>query len=663
MIKKIILFLIILLTVFRAFFLILNNNYKCDKKSIKGVITNIKKDKNKTVLDVKETDLYRITVYKKLSYNLGDTIKVFGTFEVAPSNTVFNLFNYRNYLLSKNIKYISKNPKTKLIKKNKNIMYLMKNKIFNHINKLSTKSYLFSFVLGDNSYMDDGLKSNIRNLGISHLFAVSGMHVALILFVINLLFKKFKYKELINIMFLFIFLFLTNYTESLERCFLFILLSFCNKKLKLNLSSVYILIISACILILINPFVIYSIGFIFSFTITYFILISKNILTGNYFIKLVKSSFICYLASIPVLATNFFKVNLLTPFYNVIFIPIVSFVIFPLGLLTFFISPFNIVYEKVIYLFEKLVLAFGNINVFNITLGKPNILLITLYYLFLYLSLKKNYKYLLAFILVFIININIKYFIKTPFITYLDVGQGDSSIIVFPYGKTIVIDTGGLYNNNYSIAENKIIPYLNSYGISKIDAVVLTHGDFDHMGEASKLINDFRVEKVIFNCGEFNNLETKLIKILKQKNIKYSSCINELNIDKHKLQFLNTKEYEDENNNSNVIYIKLNGYKFMFMGDAGIEKENDILNKYNIRDIDVLKVGHHGSRTSSSKKFINKINQKYSIISVGENNRYGHPNKDALNILKDSKIYRTDKQGSIMFNVKNNKLKIETCSS
>ena len=663
MIKKIILFLIILLTVFRAFFLILNNNYKCDKKSIKGVITNIKKDKNKTVLDVKETDLYRITVYKKLSYNLGDTIKVFGTFEVAPSNTVFNLFNYRNYLLSKNIKYISKNPKTKLIKKNKNIMYLMKNKIFNHINKLSTKSYLFSFVLGDNSYMDDGLKSNIRNLGISHLFAVSGMHVALILFVINLLFKKFKYKELINIMFLFIFLFLTNYTESLERCFLFILLSFCNKKLKLNLSSVYILIISACILILINPFVIYSIGFIFSFTITYFILISKNILTGNYFIKLVKSSFICYLASIPVLATNFFKVNLLTPFYNVIFIPIVSFVIFPLGLLTFFISPFNIVYEKVIYLFEKLVLAFGNINVFNITLGKPNILLITLYYLFLYLSLKKNYKYLLAFILVFIININIKYCIETTFITYLDVGQGDSSIIVFPYGKTIVIDTGGLYNNNYSIAENKIIPYLNSYGISKIDAVVLTHGDFDHMGEASKLINDFRVEKVIFNCGEFNNLETKLIKILKQKNIKYSSCINELNIDKHKLQFLNTKEYEDENNNSNVIYIKLNGYKFMFMGDAGIEKENDILNKYNIRDIDVLKVGHHGSRTSSSKKFINKINQKYSIISVGENNRYGHPNKDALNILKDSKIYRTDKQGSIMFNVKNNKLKIETCSS
>ena len=658
MIKKIILLLIILLTIFRASFLIINNDYKCDKKSIEGVITNIKKDENKTVLDVKENDLYRITVYKNLSYNLGDTIQVFGIFEVAPSNTVFNLFNYKNYLLSKNIKFISKNPKTKLIKKNKSIMYFMKNKMFNHINKLSTKSYLFSFVLGDNSYMDEGLKTNIRNLGISHLFSISGMHVALILFVINLLFKKNKYKELINIIFLFLFLFLTNYTESLERCFLFILLSFFNRKLKLNLSSVYILIISACILIFINPFIIYSIGFIFSFTITYFMLISKNILTGNYFIKLVKSSFICYLASIPVLATNFFKINLLTPFYNVIFIPIVSFIIFPLGLLTFFISPLNIVYEKVVYLFEKLVLVFGNINVFNIILGKPSVLLITLYYLFLYLSLKKNNKYLLVFIIVFIININIKYFIKKPFITYLDVGQGDSSIIVFPRGKAIIIDTGGLYNSTYSIAENKIIPYLNSYGISKIDAVILTHGDFDHMGEAINLVNNFKVEKVIFNCGEFNNLESKLIKVLDKKKIKYYCCIKKID----NLYFLQTKEYNNENENSNVIYTELNGYKFMFMGDAGVEKEKDILDKYNISDIDVLKVGHHGSKTSSGKDFIGEINPKYSVISVGKNNRYGHPNKEVLNNLEDSKIYRTDKQGSIMFKIKNNKLNIENCS-
>ena len=188
------------------------------------------------------------------------------------------------------------------------------------------------------------------------------------------------------------------------------------------------------------------------------------------------------------------------------------------------------------------------------------------------------------------------------------------------------------------------------------------HGDFDHIGDAVSLVNNFKVKKVIFNCGKFNDLEKELIKVLDKKNIKYYSCIEELNIDNNKLHFLQTKQYNNENDNSCVIYTKLNGYKFMFMGDAGVDKEKDILDKYNISDIDVLKVGHHGSKTSSSKNFISKINPKYSIISVGKNNRYGHPNKEVLNNLSDSKIYRTDQDGSVMFKIKNNKLEIETCS-
>ena len=182
------------------------------------------------------------------------------------------------------------------------------------------------------------------------------------------------------------------------------------------------------------------------------------------------------------------------------------------------------------------------------------------------------------------------------------------------------------------------------------------------MSEAINLVDNFNVEKVIFNCGSYNDLEKELIKVLDKKKINYYSCIKELNIDDNKLYFLQTKEYENENDNSNVIYTKLNGYKFMFMGDAGVEKEKDILNKYNISSIDVLKIGHHGSNTSSSKEFINEINPNYSIISVGKNNRYGHPNKEVLNNLSDSKIYRTDQDGSIMFKIKNYKLKIETCS-
>ena len=182
------------------------------------------------------------------------------------------------------------------------------------------------------------------------------------------------------------------------------------------------------------------------------------------------------------------------------------------------------------------------------------------------------------------------------------------------------------------------------------------------MGETINLVNNIKIEKVIFNCGEFNELEQDLIKVLDKKKIPYYSCIKELNIDNSKLHFLQTKEYDNENDNSNVIYTKLDGYKFMFMGDASSATEKEIINKYNLPNIDVLKVGHHGSKTSSSKEFVGVINPKYSIISVGKNNRYGHPNKEVLNNLSDSKIYRTDQDGSIMFKIKKSKLRIEIYS-
>ena len=179
------------------------------------------------------------------------------------------------------------------------------------------------------------------------------------------------------------------------------------------------------------------------------------------------------------------------------------------------------------------------------------------------------------------------------------------------------------------------------------------HGDYDHMGESVNLINNIRVSKVILNCGNFNNLENK--------KIKYYSCIDNLNIDKYKFQFLNTSLYDNENDNSSVIYFNYKNLKFLFMADASIKRENDILDMYNLNDIDFLKVGHHGSNTSSSKKFIDSINPKYSLISVGENNRYGHPKEAVLDILKDSKIYRTDKDGSVEIRLNKNGYKVKNC--
>ena len=664
--KKNIYFLIILLcsiSFIRVLFTLNEENIQISKvMNIYAVVTKIKQDKEKTVIDVKHGEKYRITFYKQINVNLGDKVLISGKFNTPKSNTVFNTFNYRKYLLSKKIMLVSNEASITIKSKNKNPFYSLKTSIKNHIEKYKSRAYLKAFIMGDTSLIEEDIVSNYRFLGISHLFAISGMHVSVFVFLINKLLKKYKAKDIIIILFLLLFLFITDYSESLLRCSTFFVISYLNKVLKLNIKNIYLILISAFFLLLINPYLIYSIGFLFSVIITFFILVSSNLLKDKtYFKKLFIMSLICFLASVPILSFYFYKINLLTIVFNMIFIPLVSYLIFPLGIITFFLYPLDNIYMFFINLLEGLSNFFQNINFLSFVIAKPNVFVILIYYIILFLSIKRSRKLLIIYFIVLLININIKYFIRDASVTFLDVGQGDSSVIILPFGKTILIDTGGLYLSGYNISKNKTVPYLNSLGISKIDLLILTHGDYDHIGDAINLLNEIKVDEVLFNNDSFNDNENKIIKVLDKKNIKYSK--NSWDLKKiEDLYFLNTKMYDNENDNSNVIYTELDGYKFMFMADAGIDKEKDILDKYNISGIDILKIGHHGSKTSSSKYFINEIKPKYSIISVGENNRYGHPNNEVLKNLANSKIYRTDLDGSIVFRIKNDKLKIETCA-
>ena len=664
--KKNIYFLIILLcsiSFIRVLFTLNEENIHISKDiDISAIVTKIKQDKEKTIIDVKRGKKYRITFYKHINVNLGDKVLVSGKFNTPKSNTVFNTFNYRKYLLSKKIILVSNEASITIKSKNKNPFYSLKTSIKNHIEKYKSRAYLKAFIMGDTSLIEEDIVSNYRFLGISHLFAISGMHVSVFVFLINKILKKHKAKDIIIILFLLLFLFITDYSESLLRCSTFFIISYLNKVLKLNIKNIYLILISAFFLLLINPYLIYSIGFLFSAVITFFVIASSNLLKDKtYFKKLFIMSLICFLASVPILSFYFYKINLLTIVFNMIFIPLVSYLIFPLGLITFFLYPLDNIYMFFINLLEGLSGFFQNINFLSFVIAKPNVFVILIYYIILFLSIKRSRKLLIIYFMVLLININIKYFIRDVSVTFLDVGQGDSSVIILPFGKTILIDTGGLYLSGYNISKNKTVPYLNSLGISKIDLLILTHGDYDHIGDAINLLNEIKVDEVLFNNDSFNDTENKIIKVLDKKNIRYSK--NSWDFKKNEdLYFLNTKMYDNENDNSNVIYTELDGYKFIFMADAGIDKEKDILDKYNISGIDVLKIGHHGSKTSSSKYFINEIKPKYSIISVGENNRYGHPNNEVLKNLANSKIYRTDLDGSIVFRIKNDKLKIETCA-
>ncbi|MBQ6498253.1 MAG: ComEC family DNA internalization-related competence protein, partial [Bacilli bacterium] len=396
--------------------------------------------------------------------------------------------------------------------------------------------------------------------------------------------------------------------------------------------------------------------YLYSYSISFSLIKMSDYLKGNYFKTIFKTSIISLLVSLPITLYNFYEINILSIIYNLIFIPIISIIIFPMSLLVIIIKPLLPIYNYLIIGVERLSLFFSNISFGKLIFKRLPIYIYIIYFLLVMIYFYKPKK---IFIYMFFSLLSIHYLI--PYLNYstymeiLDVGQGDS-ILIHSSNKVILMDTGGKDNSNGVIFFNTINPGLKSLGIKKIDYLILSHGDSDHMGEAINLVNNFKVDKVIFNCGSYNYLEKELIKDLEKKKIKYYSCINELNINKNKFYFLQTKEYDNENDNSNVIYTELNGYKFMFMGDASIYTEQEILNEYNLSNIDVLKVGHHGSKTSSSKEFIDVINPMYSIISVGEDNKYGHPNKEVLENLNNSKIYRTDQDGSIMFKIKNNKL-------
>ena len=645
--------ILIFITIIYVFYITNNLIYKTNFKEgeilLTGIVVSIDKNEDKTNLIIKAKEKIKVIYYNNIDLSLGDLVKIEGTLNLINNNTLFNMFNYRKYLMSQKIYFNLSARKIEKIRDNKNIFYKFKNIIYEKIENLESKDYLKTFVLGDNN-INQTIKKIYQENGITHLLAISGMHISLLSNILDKILKKIKCRHLLISLFLIFYSFLTNFTPSVIRSVCFFIFDKIDKK--------KLIILVCSILLIYNPYYIYNTGFLFSFIISFYLIIFKDKLNNsNYLIKIFLTSLISFLASIPILINNFYSINILSPIINLFFVPFISIIIFPLSLLTL-IFPFL---DNILVLFINILeISSIFINKFNInlTMMKMSFIIFIFYYIIITLVIMRpKYFYLLMIIIIF--HNNIKLFNNSISVTMIDVGQGDS-ILIEDKRKHILIDTGGVFNNN--IVVNKTIPYLESLGIKKIDYLILTHGDYDHMGEAINLVNNFKVEKVIFNCGPYNDLENELIKVLDKKKIKHYSCIKELNIDDNKLYFLNNKEYGNENDNSSVIYTKLNNYKFLFMGDAGVEVEKDLIEKYYLQNIDVLKVGHHGSKTSSGRNFVDNINPKYSIISVGKNNRYAHPNKEVLDNLKDSKIYRTDQDGSVMFKIKNNKLEIDTCS-
>ncbi|MBR4231101.1 MAG: DNA internalization-related competence protein ComEC/Rec2 [Bacilli bacterium] len=638
--------------------------YENGQSIITGKVSKVIFKDDKISFTIKAKEKIQATYYLKeneeIKINENDYISIEGNISTPRKNTIKNTFNYQKYLYNNHIYKTVNIKKINYIQKSNNVFVILKNKI---VKRACVSKYLCLFITGDKTLLESSVYDSFKDLGIAHLIAISSMHISIFVSILRFILKYVKQsiENIIIILFLLFYAFIVGFTPSVMRVVICFILDLINKKHNININKIKILMLSSFLLIILNPFIIYNLGFIYSYLTSMGIILSHKFHSKKYWKNIIIITFFATLFTLPVNINLNYEINLLSLLTNFMMVPLISFFIYPFSILTFLFHFLLPIFNFVTNIMEKLIIITSKVSFFTIIIPKINPIFTIIYYFLIILFIYYGYKRFLFFIVCFLLFNKGIYRLDSSYqISFFDVGQGDSMAIIYPYKKKMVlIDTGA--NQNYHVS-NDIILFFKSIGITSIKQMIFTHGDFDHMGEAINLVNSFKVEKVIFNCGPYNDLEKELIKVLDKKKIPYYSCIKELNIDNNKLYFLQTKEYDNENDNSNVIYTELNGYKFMFMGDASTNTEKEILSKYNLPDIDVLKVGHHGSKTSSGREFIDEIRPKYSIISVGKKNRYGHPNKEVLDNLNNSKIYRTDIDGSIMFKIKNNKLRIETCS-
>ena len=649
--KKLFIFLTIIVIIISLIRIITPKKeyYSKSTKEVIGTIIDITKEQDKTTLIIQGKEKIRGTIYhNKKDLSLGDKVLVTGKISKPEKNTTKNLFNYRFYLETKKIHHLIKIDKIKIIKTNKNIFYNLKEFLINYL----TNPYEQAFLLGITDNIKEEVKTSYEQNGISHLFAISGMQFYMIANFLEKILNKLKVNQklsyLIIIIILFFYTLILGLSASILRGVLFYTLWKLNKIAKLNLAKEILILITLIITLLLNPYFLCDVAFYYSFIISIGLL---YFLTPNtsYFKTLLISSYLSFLISIPISLYFFYQINILSIFYNLFYIPYVNIIIFPMTIITSIFKPFIVVYELLIDILENTSLFLTKIKFGTLIFPKTTIIIYLIEGLLIYLFITKKNKIIkILTIIFFLIHYLIPYTYQ-DFIKIIDVGQGDSALL-YSKGEALLIDTGGNIYSKDSVAKYKIIPLLKSLGIKKLKFALLTHGDYDHMGDIFYLNNNFKIEKIKINLGSKKEIEKEISKWQKTSKSKQDELIS---LGNFKIIELN-KAWQEENTSSSIYYVMHKNLNVLFLGDATKISEKYIIKNYNLKP-DIIKLAHHGSNTSTSTKLLKELSPKLTIISVGKNNRYNHPSKEVLLKLEKYNIpnLKTKDVGTITIYPKN----------
>ncbi len=576
----------------------------------------------------------RFYVYEKdCLKEIGDLISVKGYVSKCSFTEYESRFSFNNYLSLKGVNYqISLEDFSFLIKnplrlREKELSFL---KSFDSLTAGTIDMIAFS--------RKDYANSNVSlasNIGCLNILSGSGIVFSAVLRAIEKLFS-YKFEEKITKIITFIFgvmlvIFFLNkvgaYRVLLLKAIEFVELMTKEKKE----TRLFNLSISGIILLVLNPYFALNSGFLIGYGLSFFL-----IFAGSYFYKVKKRR----RRMISFILTVIF----LFPLFNVrgefiLFGPIFSFLLLPfvysfsfLTLISFVSVPFvNMLGGFSRFLNDYLGLI-EKISI-SIPLGEFSTTVLYIYYLCLFSLIYfhdvglTNIANALA-----IIQICSLLFSCLPLenpivkeVDFINVGQGDS-ILIRDKNTAVMIDTGGILS--FDMAKETLIPFLRKKKIYKIDCLIASHQDYDHIGAKESLMNNFPVKKYVESRDQFP---------LKVGNLKF--------------QNYNVYEADDENEKSLVLFTEFMGKKFIFTGDADMNIEKKIIQDNPFLRADILKIGHHGSKTSSSYDFLKQISPKVCIISVGQNNKYGHPDEEVINRLKklNLKYRRTDLEGTISY--------------
>ena len=621
-----------------------------------------------------------------------------------------------------------------------------------HLQK-DTSSLLEALTIGDKSDLDDNIIENFRKASLSHVLAISGAHFSYIILAIALMSKALRRKRMSKILLIIIIIFfmkLTGESPSVMRAGIMCIVEAIASLTKRKNDVLNSIAISLLIQIIINPYVIFDMGLILSYSGVIGIIYLYKIVYRFLKLKIISVTISANIILIPIMMYNFKTISFSFIISN-IFASILLGPIIIIGYIVLIIraKPLFFLLNMLITLLSRVSQIVSNFKFSNINIEAPSILSLIMYYIIVYIIYKKLNRWFRAsednkiktnktkhnkfrinktktngsktseiktdgsrtneikinefetniankltecaikasnekmnkrifskvekkviavlLIIIVISNINFEKFTNNMYINFIDVSQGDACLIR-QKTKVILIDGGGAnnQNNNYNVGKSILMPYLLARKIKTIDYMIFSHFDNDHCQGLLYVLENLKVKSILIGeqYEEYQNYQ-KLKEVAKRKSIKIYTLKkgDSLKLTKNlKIEVLWPKKEEmisenSINNNSLVLKITFGNFSILFTGDIEKVAEEKILKEYEGRQkllqSTILKVAHHGSKTSSIKEFIQKVNPKCALIGVGKDNKFGHPSNITLETLKElnTKIYRTDQCGEISIKV------------